>query len=201
MKKLSFILCLGVSLLCLRLLSQEPIHLLGVNIPRHLTINHQDTLQLNGYGIGTIEKVPYYVGALYATSQQTTANGLLSADYPLVMRYYFVKDDIDAELLKLMMIESILINNSGWESQEFVQQQLQALQMALADEINAGDVLTFYYSPVQGTFLLLNEKVLHHWPHARNFFNMLLKTWIGDFPPNREFKKGILGNEDAGKKW
>lgn len=166
---------------------------LGIELPRAVALAQtQDKLKLNGYAVRTLWGEEVYIGALYTLEIEKRTEMLLVNDDPMAMIYYFIKDDVLPNMLKEMFIESILINNSDWASRELDKKRLLELQETLKTTLNAGDILEIQYSPQNGVLLILNGKVLQQWPHAKTFFNMILRTWVGPYPPTRAFKRAIL---------
>ncbi|MGD9591559.1 MAG: chalcone isomerase family protein [Candidatus Berkiella sp.] len=166
---------------------------LGVSLPYQLTLAQtNEQLSLNGHSIATLWGTQAYVAALYTTHNEKRSEMLLVNDDPLAMVYYFVRDDISAKMLSKALIESILVNNGGWDDKKLDKTRMMELKDAIDRTFNAGDTLGFYYSPNNGVLMMINGEVYRHWPHAKSFFNMLLRTWVGPYPPSRGFKRAIL---------
>ncbi|MBS0286643.1 MAG: chalcone isomerase family protein [Proteobacteria bacterium] len=166
---------------------------LGVSLPYELNIGTpQEKLTLNGHAVATLWGTQAFVGALYTPQNEKRAEMLILNDQPLLMMYYFVRDDISAQMLSQALTEAILINSGGWEDKKLDKARLLELKAAIDRSYNAGDTLGFYYSPTNGVTMIVNGKETKHWPHAKSFYNMLLRTWIGPYPPTRAFKRAIL---------
>lgn len=174
--------------------AQSDIEVLDVVLPSQMVLaKTQEKLTLNGYGVHSSWGEQLYVAALYTKKAEKRDQMLLANDDPIAMIFYFVQDDISAQMLIQLFTESIIVNNGGWGNAKLDKKRIMELQSALEDPIHAGDVLAFHYSPTTGILLLLNGKELYHWSYAKSFFNMLLRMWIGQYPPSRAFKQGILG--------
>jgi protein TonB len=169
------------------------IDLLGVSLPNQMILeNTKEKVILNGYAVCNRWGKQVYVGALYTNAIEKRAEMLLLNDNPMAMVFFFVEDDITHEMLMEAFTESIMINNDDAENKRVDKKRLLELKENLLDTLNAGDVLAFQYSPQYGVTMLVNGKIRHHWPLAKNFFNMLLRMWIGPYPISRNFKRAIL---------
>lgn len=186
--------------LCLLILSsaairakESYIELLGVSLPNQMILeNTKEKVILNGYAVCNRWGKEIYVGALYTNAIEKRAEMLLLNDNPMAMVFFFVEDDITLQMLMDAFSESIAINNNDSQSKEVDKKRLLELREHLIDTLNAGDVLAFQYSPKYGVTMLVNNKVRYHWPYAKNFFNMLLRMWVGPYPVSRNFKRAIL---------
>lgn len=170
------------------------IDLLGVSLPNQMILeNTKEKVILNGYAVCNRWGKEIYVGALYTNAIEKRAEMLLLNDNPMAMVFFFVQDDITHQMLMEAFSESIAINNDDTpQSKQVDKKRLLELQENLIDTLNAGDVLAFQYSPKYGVTMLVNGKVRYHWPYAKNFFNMLLRMWVGPYPVSRNFKRAIL---------
>lgn len=169
------------------------IELLGVSLPNQMILeNTKEKVILNGYAVFNRWGKQVYVGALYTNVIEKRAEMLLLNDNPMAMVFFFVEDDITHQMLMESFTESIMINNDDLENKRVDMKRLLELKENLIDNLNAGDVLAFQYSPQYGVTMLVNGKIRHHWPYAKNFFNMLLRMWIGQYPVSRNFKRAIL---------
>jgi hypothetical protein len=167
--------------------------LLGVPIPMQMNLfQTKEEVLLNGDAVVSTWGQPVYVGALYVPHIEKRAEMLLINDAPMAMIFYIVRDDISAEMMNKLFTEGILINNGGWENQRLDKKRILELQKALDQPFNAGDIIAFHYSPKNGVLMLIDGELKYHWPYAKTFFNMLLRMWIGPYPPTRDFKRAIL---------
>ena|GEM_PF-2722690 len=186
-------------LLCLLLLNSSAftkesyIELLGVSLPNQMILeNTKEKLHLNGYAVYKRWGKEVYVGALYTNANEKRPEMLLLNDDPMAMVFFFVEDDITHEMLMEAFTESIMINNGEAADKRVDKKRLQELKENLIDTLHAGDILAFQYSPQYGVTMLVNGKIHHHWPYAKNFFNMLLRMWVGPYPVSWNFKRAIL---------
>lgn len=169
------------------------VEILGVQLPHSVILDKtKEKVFLNGHAVMTMWGGEAYVGALYTPQVEKRAEMLLLNDEPLAMLFYFVQDDITPEMISKLFTETIIVNNGGWDNIKIDKTRILELKEALQRKLNAGDELAFYYSPQNGILMELNGDIIAHWPHAKSFFNMILRIWIGPYPPTRAFKRAIL---------
>lgn len=168
---------------------------LGVLIPKQIQLNQaRETVSLQGYSAKLINGEPFYVGAFFSSKPEKQPSMLLLSDSPMAMICYIVQDDVNPDIIRRIFTEEILVNNPGWESVTLNKSRLAELQSVFQNTYNAGDILGFEYSSSGELVFTINGRVLKSWPNGRTLFNALLRTWIGPYPPSREFKEAILGN-------
>lgn len=193
MKKFSMILCLWLTLSTKIFAVESFVDILGVSLPNQINLEQtHEALYLNGYSVATMWGEKTYVAALYTPHIEKKAEMLIINDEPLAMVFYFIQDDISPDMIKKLFTENILVNNGGWDNKRLDKKRILELQQLFNRTYNAGDILAFHYSPKNGVLMIMNSKVQHHWPHAKTFFNMLLRMWVGPYPPSRQFKRAIL---------
>jgi hypothetical protein len=178
---------------CQSLLAQESfMTILGVPIPNQYVLKESgETLNLNGHAVRKYQGQEMYVAALYTDHIEKKPEMLLINDDPMAMVFFFVQDDVSDREIREIFVEHIVINNK--DHGIFVDKnRLLELTKAIDQTLHAGDILIFQYSPKTGLTLLINDQVKYQWPHAKTFFNMILRMWIGPFPPSRSFKRAIL---------
>jgi len=168
---------------------------LGIDLKQEMTLKKSgDPLVLNGYAIYHRWGQDVYLGVLYTHQKERQANLLFYSNNALVMRFYILQNDINPQMLYQMMIEPFVNNNPGINQQTYDLKRLEELKDILQRlTVNAGDVLSFEYSPKdQIMTYYFNGIEIHHWTTAKSFMNDLLRIWIGQYPPRHEFKKAIL---------
>jgi hypothetical protein len=194
-KKAFFITLLSLSIAnaSLAATSESFVEVLGVSLPYKIDVEKtNEKLYLNGHAIVSLWGSEAYVAALYTPHVEKRPEMLLMNDEPLAMLFYFVQDDISSEMISKMFTEAILVNNGGWDNKRLDRTRIIELKESFKRTLNAGDELAFYYTPQNGVLMQINGEDVAHWPHAKSFFNMLLRMWVGPYPPSRSFKRAIL---------
>src|SRR5690606_26431291 len=99
-------------------------------------------------------------------------------------------DSISARAINSMWIEGMAINNPS-AALEAEANNLATLNNMIRRRLREGDVLTFDAEPGNGMKVSLNGVQLGH-IESNNFFNMLLRTWIGSIPLSTEFRASLM---------
>lgn len=167
------------------------VNILGVALPYKLATKDKPLLR-NGYAVVNLLGKPGYVGVLYSSTHEKNPENLILSNQPASMMYYFVQDDIAAEIVFRSILEGIVLNNKELIEKKIEEEKMRQLSDLITQPFNAGDVLIFKFSPTTGLTILRNDEILVNWVYGKSFFNMLLRTWIGKFPPSRAFKRAIL---------
>lgn len=151
-------------------------------------------LVLNGYAVYRIWASPGYKAALYVTQKSDNPKLILLTDAPTVMQFTFLQDDLSPEKMVQMFTEAMSVNNPNLDHNPYDLKRFKTFLSQFKQNLNAGDVLMLQYEPKDQTLIMLiNNQEKIQWKQAKGFFNALLKMWIGEHPPTREFKQGILG--------
>lgn len=168
-------------------------NVLGINLPSKIILKtSKDTLIRNGYAIAKLFEQPGYVGVLYTQEYKRDPQIVLLSNESAAMYFYFVQDDLSPDYIHRWFIETVLLNNPTFSNQSD-EQKLKDLADKIKAPYNAGDVLAFIYTPQNGLTISRNNIQIAQWPYGKSFFNVLLRMWLGEFPPSRGFKKGVLG--------
>ena len=64
---------------------------------------------------------------------------------------------------------------------------------AINDEIKSGDVMHMDWIPGTGTVCELNGKRIGDTASDINFYNAVLRIWLGEKPADRSLKPALLG--------
>lgn len=170
------------------------INFLGMNVPRELVLSRTgEKLSLQGYSANLLSGDPIFVGALFTVKLEKDPSMLILNNLPAAMCYYFVRESVAAEFVKRAFTEELLINNPEWEKDPINARRLIELQTMLDREYQAGDCVVFEYSADDYLTMKINADEVKLWKNSRSLFNALLRTWVGPYPPSREFKEAILG--------
>lgn len=170
------------------------INFLGVIIPKELVLDGtKEKVVLQGYSANTVEGDPLYIGAFFSNIIEKNPKMILLKDSAMAMVFYFIQDDVSSPILKKIFVEELLVNSQGWEKDALNKGRLEELQQYLQYNLNSGDKVSFEYASNDELTLKVNDKVVKIWSNSRSLFNAVLRTWIGPYPPTREFKHAILG--------
>ena len=151
-------------------------------------------LALNGLGLRSMLFIKVYVAGLYL--QQKTATFRLIANLPGPKRLQLrMLRKADADDFIEALVEGIEDNSS---KAELV--QLSARMQQLTQSINAigsvvaGDTLNFDFVPGVGTSITVNGIQKGSVIEGGDFYNAVLKIFVGENPVDERLKAGLLGN-------
>lgn len=162
--------------------------LAGVTLPDKVDVDGQ-SLVLNGLGLRSKLIIKVYVGGLYLTQKEKSAQKILAADAPRRMALHFIYD-VDKEQMCDAWNEGLEANTPKASAE--VKKNFQTL-CGWMDGVGKGQQLTMTYLPGQGTRVELAGKVKGTIP-GKATADAILATWIGPDPaPGKDFRKAVLG--------
>jgi len=182
--------CLYISLLLAPLLAQAGTKVAGIELADSYRLADSE-LVLNGAGVRSKFFFKIYVGALYTGKRSSDAKQLLAAEGPKSMQMTMLYDKVAAEKITRGWHEGFEANldNAAFKQ---VEERLKTFN-SLFPDLHEGDVVRMDYLPGSGTRLSINDKQLGTIPGA-DFFNALLKVWIGKHPADDDLMEGLLGS-------
>lgn len=160
----------------------------GVTMPDRATAGDRE-LVLNGMALRKKFFIKVYVGGLYLAERQSSAEKVLAADAPRIMRMEFLYG-----VSKNQMCDAW---NDGLEANTpnasaELKRQFETL-CGWMDDIDDGQGAEFTYVPGSGTTVSVKgtEKGTIE---GKAFADALLRCWIGPDPdPGEDFKEALLG--------
>ena len=175
---------------CLMSADVAAVNLHGVNFPETLSTGDQ-RLQLNGYGTRTygLFRNKIYVAALYLQAKSDSHQEILNSTSikQIKMRYMRNIDQSDMRRGWIHYFEENCVDGDCSAYQAEID-QFQAMVIA-ATKTDDYDYI-FYHDKVE---IRVNDQV-YGIIHGIDFSRLLLSTWIGDKPPTRALKEGLLGD-------
>jgi hypothetical protein len=175
------------SLLLAAMLAQplQACELADVTLPDTIQLGGQ-TLQLNGMGLREFLFIDIYVGGMYLPSPTVSDTQAITADVPKRMVMHFIYSEVTRE----QMIDTFregLDNNPEAKSMGDRAQQLYDVM----ETCNAGDQVVLDYVPGQGLTIYLKGSPKVTIP-GDDFMRAVWMLFIGDVPPSKKLKKGLL---------
>lgn len=149
-------------------------------------------LQLNGGGIRTKWFFKIYVGALYLTQKQTSAEAVIADEHVHRVAMYMLHG-LGSKRLFDSLYEA-LENNHTPDELAALDPQIQMMKQIFdaVKEVKPGDVIMLDYLPASGTRITVNGIERGDIPGAA-LARALLKVWLGKHPVQEDLKKGMLG--------
>jgi hypothetical protein len=162
--------------------------LAGVTLPDKAEVDGQ-SLVLNGLGLRSKLFIKVYVGGLYLSQKETSAQKILAADAPRRMVLHFIYDVGKDDMCKAWN-EGLEANTPNASAE--VKKSFQTL-CTWMDGVGKGQQLALTYLPGQGTRVEIAGKAKGTLP-GKPTADAILSTWIGPKPgPGNDFKKAVLG--------
>jgi hypothetical protein len=166
----------------------------GVRYPATAQVGGQ-TLQLNGAGMRYKFVVKVYTAGLYVPTKSGTAEGVLAQSGARRI-HVVMQREIDANELGRMFTRGMQDNAPQGEFSKFIPGTIQLSEIFSAyKRLKAGDVFFVDYVPGQGTTVVVNGKPASEPIREPEFFNALLRIWLGKSPADGPLKEALLGRE------
>ena len=172
--------------------AQAAVDLAGVRYPAQVQVASTPLL-LNGAGIRTRFVVKVYTAGLYLAAKANSPEAVLTAPGPKRLHMVMLRDIDGNELGKLFV--RVMQDNSSRE--EFGKSIPGTVRMAelfsVKKRLAQGENFSVDWIPGQGTQILLNGKVQGDVVKEPEFFNALLRLWLGPSPADAALKDALLG--------
>lgn len=150
-------------------------------------------LKLNGAGIRTKLVIKVYAAGLYLPEKSKNVADILKMEGPRRVTLVMARDLSSEDLGKAFM-DGINENLDKAEKAKIVGQIGKFGEMfASVDQIKKGDVLHMDWIPGTGTVCELNGKRIGEPAADINFYNAVLRIWLGEKPADRSLKPALLG--------
>lgn len=167
-------------------LAKAQIH--NQTIPK--TVVNEETgsvLTLRGVSVCKQYAKEDYIGAFYSQAPITNPQEALADEGPrrMVIIYLNPKDNIQS-----YWRNAIKLNNSP---EVLEQEQLKVNQFLkmINYKVQAGDTLLIEFVPNLGTKVVIKGS-FKGTVRGNEFFNLVLKTWVGRFPPSEKFRYDLF---------
>lgn len=162
--------------------------LAGVTLPDKVDAGGS-SLVLNGMGLRTKLFIKVYVGGLYLSQKEKSAQKILAADSPRQMALSFIYD-VSKDQMCDAWKEGLEANTPNASAE--VKKSFNTL-CGWMDGVGKGQKLTLTYVPNEGTHVQVSGKDKGVLP-GKATADAILATWIGPDPaPGKDFKKAVLG--------
>jgi hypothetical protein len=150
-------------------------------------------LQLNGAGVRTRAIFKVYVAGLYVPQKAADAAARLAQKGARRIAITMLRS-VDAETFAGALNDG-LRNNHTEAQVAGMKTQIDALNANLkaVGEAKKGDVIHFEFVPDAGTRVTVNGQVRGSVIPGEDFFNAVLRVWLGDKPVDGGLKKGLVG--------
>jgi len=185
-------------MLLLALVAAAPVHAAKMEGQRFEdTLQLTDkTLLLNGLGLRGVAWIKGFVAALYLPVQSADAKKILTMPGPKRLQLRILMEAPSKELSKAF--RRGVSKNETPKVQAALNDRVDMFNkwVDAIGTVRKGDSLDLDYLPGKGTQLRLNGKALGTVVAGEDFYQSLLKIFIGDKPVDKRLKEGLLGSND-----
>jgi len=151
------------------------------------------TLHLNGAGIRYKLIIKVYTAGLYLSPKAQTAEAVLGNTGPRRMHIVMLRD-IDANELGKLFIKGMEQNTTREEFAKAIPGTIWLGELfAARKNLKAGDSFSVDWLPGTGTVVLVNGKATGEPIKEPEFYNALMKIWLGKSPADYLLKDALLG--------
>ncbi len=166
----------------------------GVTIPDKIKpASSEQDLVLNGAGIRRKFIFKIYVGALYLTKEANTPELAISTEGGKRILMHFLYDKVEKKSL----------DDAWWDGfkSNHTEQEMAALNdritqfVSLFGDSLEGDQITLDFLPPETTRVTINDSVKGK-IQGVDFYQGLMRVWLGESPVTVALKKGMLGIEE-----
>ncbi len=163
----------------------------GVSFPDRITVNG-DNLALNGLGTreATIFKVNVYVAALYLETPGRDGETIARAEETKRLILHFVRKVGEPDITSAW--REGFEKNAGDELAAY-EERIETLNSWMT-RMTDGDRLTFTYLPGAGLEVSV-KGAIKGTIEGSDFAAVFFSIWLGDSPPNRGLREGLLGRD------
>lgn len=152
-------------------------------------------LKLNGAGMRAILFVKFYAIGLYLTEKKSTPAEVQALTGPRRVALT-IQREINSDEFGQLFITSMNKNSTKEEKAKVVNQTVKFGEMfASMDKVVKGDIITLDWVPGTGTISSLNGKKIGETLPGIDFYNAVLRIWLGDSPAQESVKKDLLGQK------
>lgn len=164
----------------------------GVALAQRITA-HGSALQLNGAGVRYKAVFQVYVAGLYLEQKASSPEAALSAPGPKRLSITMLRDMDSAELGKLFA-RGMEDNLARGEFSKLVPGVLRMSDVfSRHKKLRAGDSFSVDWVPGSGTVLTIKGQVEGEPFQEPEFFQALMRIWLGPKPADAALKTALLG--------
>jgi len=164
----------------------------GVKFPTTVTMAGTP-LQLNGAGIRYKAVFKVYAAGLYLTQKANTPEAVIASAGPRRLHIVMLRE-IDANELGRLFTKGMEQNASREEFSKVIPGVIKMSDIfSQRKKLSAGDYFSIDYVPGTGSTIVVNGKPASEPIKEPEFFNALMKIWLGKSPADAQLKELLLG--------
>ncbi len=164
----------------------------GVHFPDATRVGGKE-LQLNGMGLRSVFVIKGYAAGLYLPEKARNATVVLGVRGPKRLQLRLLRE-VESDAFIKALNEGIRENHSEPQLQ-LLSERLSQLEQTMSQVGTArrGDVINFDFSPDAGTVVAINGAPRGRPIPGEDFYQAVLRIFLGDHPVDRGLKRGLLG--------
>jgi hypothetical protein len=156
-------------------------------------------LQLNGAGVRYKAVFKVYAAGLYLNAKAATLEAVLGATGPRRMHIVMLRE-IDANELGKLFTKGMEQNASREEFSKVIPGVIKMGEIfSQRKKLASGDSFSIDYVPGTGSTIVVNGKPAADPIKEPEFFNALMKIWLGKAPADSQLKDALLGARPAAR--
>ncbi|MCE2914140.1 MAG: chalcone isomerase family protein [Rubrivivax sp.] len=172
------------------------VELAGIKYPPSVRVGNQ-ALRLNGAGIRYRFVVKVYTAGLYLAAPATTPEAVLAAPGPKRLHVVMLRD-IDASELGRLFTRGMQDNSPREEFAKSIPGTLRMADIFSAKKrLKEGENFSVDWVPGEGTQVLVNGRPQGEPIKEPEFFQALMRIWLGANPADSALKESLLGAPPA----
>ena len=182
----------GAVMACAFLQPAAAAEISGVKFDDTVKVAGKD-LKLNGVGMRTKFVIKVYAAGLYLPEKKSTVADIMKLEGPRRLTLVMMRD-ISSDDFGQSFMTGLNNNIDKAEKSRYVSQISKFGEMFTTIEgLKKGDVLHIDWIPGSGTQAELNGKKIGESLPDVNYYNAVLKIWLGDKPADSALKPLLLG--------
>ncbi|WP_444895219.1 TonB family protein [Microbulbifer sp. SSSA005] len=146
---------------------------------------------LNGLALEKQFNKDIYIAAIYSENLTRDSSTLLDNNIPRRLEIRIITNSLPARRFRNQWMEAIAINNRGDTLSSQAENMVTFANMFKGRFVNGDQLSAEFAADTGSTTIYLNSIRLGEIADP-NFFNTLLRAWIGSVPPSSDFKDGLL---------
>ncbi len=133
-----------------------------------------------------------YIGALYLENPSSDVAAIYADKGYQRMTFKLLFKKMSARRIANAFYESIQLNTTPEEQKKY-EPELKEFFELVNGTLKRGEEGLFEYIPGKGVRIVIADVDKGFLKFDKEVFNLILRVWIGDVPPNKKFKQSILG--------
>jgi Chalcone isomerase-like len=175
----------------------QPVDVSGVKYEPSLQLGGTH-LQLNGAGVRYKAVFKVYAAGLYLNAKAPTPEAVLANTGPRRMHIVMLRD-IDANELGRLFVKGIEQNTTRDEFIKTIHGTIRMGEIFSAKKrLATGESFSIDWVQGAGTMILVNGKQVGEPIKEPEFYNALMKIWLGKAPADANLKEALLGIKTRG---